>query len=72
MGSTGGTTEAWGVSDGDTPGCWPGTRGIVEVWAPNDGSVAGAEPTSDWLWAWGAFDRVWFGIVLSDTGLFLR
>jgi len=72
MGSTGGTTEAWGVSDGDVSGCWPGTRGIVEVGAPDDNSVAGAASTSDWLRTWGASDRGWFGIVLSDTGLFLR
>lgn len=65
-------TGAWGVSDGDTPGCWPGTRGVAEAGALDGGSVAVAAPTSDWLWAWGASDGVWFGIVLSDTGLFLR
>lgn len=65
-------TGAWGVSDGDTPGCWPGTRGVAEAGAPDDGSVAGAAPTSDLLRVWGTSDGAWFGCVLSDTGLFLR
>lgn len=72
MGSTGGMTGTWATPDGDVSGRWLGTRGIVEAGAPDDSSVAEAEPTSDWLRAWGTSNEAWFGSVLYDTGLFLR